>query len=391
MAIINRFLVQRCDSTGALDWNGNYIKVSFSWLTKPMYVNRIIISVTEVGQQSSLYTNIAWGGDDAQLTDDNNKALRNGEYNIIIGSGISPDKSYEVMIHLTTKNAKNEVVKDDACVVRKISYDRMYLLDFLNGGRGIAIGKEATKDEFLEIDLETILLNTFYKNGYSIYGITSNHNGATENQEIETFTAMSAANNAVMGYGLYTNKIGDSRIYGNDVWFVSANAGGTVENLVGFIPYYRKYCKIKLDDNGLPELDDEGNEIPVFDTASKMNVCITTTGYLTSSQTKIYFTIPLDRPILGNPTITLKNDKGFILRQYDKNNPTDKGRYSHGSDIVNGVYAWAIPTSLTVLNTTTYPNSTATGIAVEATFKKDTNAYNNMPIGVDWIGTIEFT
>lgn len=103
------------------------------------------------------------------------------------------------------------------------------------------------------------------------------------------------------------------------------------------------------------------------------NTTIHTAGYTTSSCTNIYFTIPLSKPVLGNPTVTIANVKGLILRQ--------NNTYTHGSGWSNtngGTYTYALPT----YSTNTYVGGNGSYINVVCVLSNVANATNNSPIGI---------
>lgn len=159
---------------------------------------------------------------------------------------------------------------------------------------------------------------------------------------IPVFEGASSSGNTVINYGGYTNNSGNTNIYGNDINIFSANAGNS-----GYRPYFRAGDVITGD-------------------------LIHTAGYVSTGGTKVYFTIPLTRPVLGNPTITFTSTTGFMIRQ--------NGKYTHGS--ADGTYVKPKSVEVTVNNF---------GIRVNATFSKTTNAVNNAPCGIAWSGNIRFS
>ena len=159
---------------------------------------------------------------------------------------------------------------------------------------------------------------------------------------IPVFEGVSSSGNTVINYGGYSNKCGGTNIYGTDVLLYSANAGNS-----GYRPYFRA-----------------GDVI----TASLIH----TAGFVSTDSTTVYFTIPLTRYVLGDPTITFTSTTGFMIRQ--------NGKYTHGSTSETYVK----PKSVTV-------SVNNFGIRVNAVFSKKTNAVNNTPCGIAWGGTITFS
>ena len=159
---------------------------------------------------------------------------------------------------------------------------------------------------------------------------------------IPVFEGVSTSGNTVINYGGYSNRCGGTNIYGTDVVLYSANAGDS-----GYRPYFRAGDVISAN-------------------------LIHTAGFVSSGGTKVYFTIPLTRYVLGDPTITFTSTTGFMIRQ--------NGKYTHGS--ADGTYVKPKSVEVTVNNF---------GIRVNATFSKTTNAVNNTPCGIAWSGNIKFS
>lgn len=143
-----------------------------------------------------------------------------------------------------------------------------------------------------------------------------------------------------LGWGAYKNEA-STYIYGNDVLFQTANATGS------WRPYYQK-----------------------GDTITFSNY--KTAGYVTSSKTQVHFNVPLGKPVIGSPTVTLASTDGFILRQ--------DGNYTHGT------------------SSDTYMKPSSYNFAIRgdnlcgyATFSTTTNAVNNQTVGIVWYGTVTFS
>ena len=173
-------------------------------------------------------------------------------------------------------------------------------------------------------------------NSGKIYGYSTSGNLIT------AFEAQSSSNNVVINYGGYANNSGNTHIYGNDINIYSANAGNS-----GYRPYFRAGDVITAN-------------------------LIHTAGFVSTDSTTVYFTIPLNRYVLGDPTITFTSTSGFIIRQ--------NGKYTHGS--ASGTYVKPKSVEVTV---------NSFGIRVNAVFSKKTNAVNNAPCGIAWSGNITFS
>ena len=173
-------------------------------------------------------------------------------------------------------------------------------------------------------------------NSGKIYGYSTSGNLIT------AFEAQSSSNNVVINYGGYANNSSNTNIYGGDINIYSANAGDS-----GYRPYFRAGDVITAN-------------------------LIHTAGYVSTKGTTVYFTIPLTRYVLGNPTITFTSTTGFMIRQ--------NGKYTHGSD--SGKYVKPKSVEVAV---------NSFGIRVNAVFSNTTNAVNNAPCGIAWSGNITFS
>lgn len=162
-----------------------------------------------------------------------------------------------------------------------------------------------------------------------------------ETGEVLRLVHMSTYGNTVIGYDGYKNKDANTHVYGNDVahYIASANAN--------FRPYYRAGDVIDFTGNN----------------------AVRTSGYVTNANKNIVFTIPVAKPVIGSPSITVTSGQGFVFRQ--------DGNYTHGSSASGFVK----PTSYSVV-------LNSSGFVITAVFDVTTNSVNNDSIGIYWDGTI---
>lgn len=135
-----------------------------------------------------------------------------------------------------------------------------------------------------------------------------------------------------LGYGSWKNGYGTTYICGNEIRLYTKNPSGDWK------PYYSAGDNINVEWAGA--------------------------GYLTTSSTKLYFSLPLAKPIVGNPTVTIENSTGMQLRQ--------GGKYVCGC-------------SSTTYVKPTYSASLLDGgntIRIIATMSDTTNAVNNDVCGI---------
>lgn len=111
---------------------------------------------------------------------------------------------------------------------------------------------------------------------------------------------------------------------------------------------------------------------PYYSKGDIINVEIDTTGFVTNDGKDVHFTIPLTKPIAGNPNIVPSSTNGFKLIQ--------NGNYTHGSSSTSYVN----PSSYTIASTIT----TSGSIKIVARFTTTTNAVDLSTIGIIWSGKI---
>ena len=171
-------------------------------------------------------------------------------------------------------------------------------------------------------------------------GIQSVH---PETGETSRLIYMSQYGNTVIGYDGFVNQNGNTNIYGKDITNHIASAGD-----VSFRPYYRAGDVLNFAGDSL---------------------AVRTSGYVTNAGKNVVFTIPVSKPVIGSPSITITSGKGFVFRQ--------AGNYTHGS----AASTFVKPTSYSVV-------LNSSGFVVTAIFDVTTNVTNNDSIGIYWDGTI---
>lgn len=104
---------------------------------------------------------------------------------------------------------------------------------------------------------------------------------------------------------------------------------------------------------------------PYFCAGDSIGATFGTAGYITDSGKDVIFIIPLSKPIVGNPTVTVTSVKGLMVRQNNK--------YLYGGSSTKYVK----PSKYTV-------HSTLSGgcIHIFATMQNTTDVTNNSPCGI---------
>lgn len=209
-------------------------------------------------------------------------------------------------------------------------------IDVYGDGDGVAFGKSAEEGAVVDCGWKI-------KNRLPLILDVNSGIVVVTSDTGETIPALAQGptGNIVIGYGNYERKKGSTNIYGEDVYLFSSYVPD-----VSLRPYFRA--------------------------GDSITTVLHTAGYITTSGTVLYFTVPIDRPLMGVSVITASSVEGFIVRQDNK--------YLYGSD--SDVYAK--PNSYVAY----YRNCL---IEIAATFSNTTNVINNAPVGIHWSGKLTFS
>lgn len=123
----------------------------------------------------------------------------------------------------------------------------------------------------------------------------------------------------------------------------------------------------------ISEIATPGSYTPYFKRGDAFSILWRGAGYLTNAGKEVWFTLPLSKPVIGSPNVSITTVNGFVLRQGNK--------YTHGS----AASTWAKPDSYVAdLQDQLY-------VIVKAVFTNVTNITNNDAIGIHWSGRITFS
>ena len=258
--------------------------------------------------------------------------------------------SYNIRLTVSDNFTNTVFVRDVGTVTTLMSY---IVKKF-----AFAIGKAAEISNTFEVALETVF-NKYvgFMSGVGIAGELKAYGNINANRDIGLAGSMwttnqskiystnvdgkqkvvmvlcDSDNDLSIGYGNWTNKDGDTYLRGRDVYLgASSTASYTT-----YRPYYRR-----------------GDTIDVY---------LHTSGYATTGGKDILFLVPLSKPIIGSPTVSVSSINGLVFRQNNS--------YPHNSS------NYCKPASYRVTDVTH-----AFGFNVRASFDNNTGVTNNSPIGI---------
>lgn len=257
--------------------------------------------------------------------------------------------SYKVRLTVWDSFTSSVIVREVGTAVRLLSY--------IVKKTAIAIGKIPEKDSTFEVALETVF-NRYvsFMSGVGIAGDLKAYGNINANRDIGlagniwttnqskiystnvdgkqkvVMVLCDSDNDLSIGYGSWINKDGDTYLRGRDVYLGASSAA----SYTTYRPYYRR--------------------------GDSIDVRMGTAGYVTSGTKEFYFTIPLGKPVVGNPSVSVSSINGLIIRQNSK--------YIIKSD-------WVQPDRYSAY----IRNNNA--VSVIAFWNNTTNAENNSPVGID--------
>lgn len=356
---ITHFKCIRCgDANGSANANGQYLKVTFGYSVSPLNNKNQANCLLKY----SVYDDGKWGGLISRT-----EYTYSGTY-ISATAILNTASTYQVGLVVTDSFGTASFYKEIGTAVRLLSY--------IVKRFALAIGKIPEIDNMLDVALETIFRkkvtmnsdlqvngNSGFSGGASFYGdvacngtfhangnLNANrdigvggnmwfnqNNGilfVTRNDgvQLEAINTCDGENNLSFGWTNYNEQRGDTYVGGKDVYFrVSGGA-----SKVGYRPYYRR--------------------------GDSIDVRMGTAGYVTSGTKEFYFAIPLGKPVVGNPTVSVSSINGLMMRQNSnyiiKADWVQPDRYS--AAVRDNDAIWVI-----------------------AFWNNATNAANNSPVGID--------
>lgn len=310
---INGYSVDRCAADGTLSDTGTYALVKFTWKSNRAISSIVVNFVPSSGSTVSIPFTASG---------------TSGTVNKVVGGSLTTETTYTAHLVVTDSGGYSEQ--------SRTLNGTSFVMDIFSEGKGIAFGKPAELEGYADYAWDILFNNEHRIWGRDINGVLK-----------EAFQPMNENGNTVMGWGNYDKKDGNTNVYGYDVHIGVSN----VATPNTYRPYRRQ------------------GDVVEFTSAKVLK----TAGYVTNAGTDVAFLVPFACPIVGNPTVTVTSNSGFVLRQ--------DGKYTHGSS----ASTYTIPASYTAVV------SQFCGVYITAKFSDVTNVINNAPIGILWSGTITFT
>lgn len=200
--VISLLKVNRCNSDGTENAQGEYVKVTYSGsVTSLSNKNGVAATISYKKSTSSSWTNQTVSG---------SYSISNATYVFAADTGSSYNIRFTLSDHF--QSSVSETVASTAFAI----------MHFNAGGKGMAIGKVSEKDDVLDIGLMVDFRDNLYMvNGKTIYG--KNTAG-----EVRSMLGLGTDNTLYLGYGGYAYNEGATTINGNTVYINSKNNPATV-------------------------------------------------------------------------------------------------------------------------------------------------------------------
>jgi hypothetical protein len=139
--------------------------------------------------------------------------------------------------------------------------------------------------------------------------------------------------NTVIGYGGWLNSKGQTNLYGKNIHFFVGSVGDS------YAPYYKSGDSVSGEWYG--------------------------GGFISSSSSKVYFSIPLSKPVIGSPSVSVSSVNGLLIRQNNKYCYTNESTYAKPSSYsaVVAMDGNSIRITATMPNTINTTNNDTCGMA----------------------------
>lgn len=330
---ITGFDCSRCgDAKGAVNNSGEFLKAYMTFSVSSLNNNNTGKYKLEYCQTGASSWTAVTSGDSYNYS---------GTF-ISSAALLNSANSYQVRLTVWDSFTSSVIVREVGTAVRLLSY--------IVKKTALAIGKFAEVANAFDVALPAIfrkevqcegsatVKGNFLSNGWVHIGedIWFENNATiwckATNGTWKQIINLSSGEDVYLGWSNYDQALGNIHLLGKDVW-IGVNFSG---NKIDFKPYYSR--------------------------GDSIDVRMGTAGYVTSGTKEFYFTIPLGKPVIGNPTVSVSSINGLMMRQNSK--------YIIKAD-------WVQPDRYSAVVRDNH------AIWVIAFWNNATNAANNSPVGID--------
>nr|DAO53480.1 MAG TPA: hypothetical protein [Caudoviricetes sp.] len=187
---ITNYTVDRCTSNGTISEEGTYAIVNFKWATDKTVTG---IKIEYKAELDTAWTNVSVTGTGTS-----------GTVSKIIGSSLSTEFTYNIRITVTDSLGSSSNTKSIAPMT--------FAIDFLKGGKGVAMGKPAAYSDRFDLAWNMVMSNGTGADGSGvIYG-----RDPVTGDEVAAFQPQNENGNVVIGHGAYARKSGHTNIYSGE-------------------------------------------------------------------------------------------------------------------------------------------------------------------------------
>ena len=196
---ITNLKVSRCNSDGSANEAGTYYSLSFNWECCQITGTNPVKSITH-----------KLGSGTAQAISVNTSST-SGSVSIVSGNGAADvDTTYTIQVTITDKLNGSYTASVTLAATR-------FPIDFKAGGKGVAIGKPAELDDYLDVYFKSRFRHEVVLDQVNqIYGLDS-----STGELVQAFQPLSETGNTVVGFGNYYRNLGTTNIYGNGMNLIS--------------------------------------------------------------------------------------------------------------------------------------------------------------------------
>lgn len=283
---------------------------------------------------------------------------------------------------------------------------------------------DSSKIEFSSDNIKIDTPTSKFEGDIHLKGTTCIYGVMSDGETVEAFCPQSSSGNVTIGHGVYENRYGNTNIYGNNVNLYTNNEvyvrGGDVcldsgvdimlsnsnhlygdnHQLIGFNSNNNTVIGYGGYSAGVGQTNLYGNKLsfsvktagvsykPYFEAGDSITGEWYGSGFISSTSGSVYFTIPLSKPAIGNPSISVSSVDGLTIRQhkltFTKSGSVVTTPNTATAANITGAYIYGSSSTSSVK-----PSSYTATLAGEGNYVRiiakmsgTTNAVNNAPCGI---------